>query len=43
MPRNSPYKIVLSDEEERQLRKAAAEYTSPYCEVVRAKIILLAA
>lgn len=43
MPRTSPFKIVLSDEEESQLRKAAGEYTSPYCQVVRAKIILLAA
>jgi len=43
MSRTSPFGIVLSDEEERGLRKAAAEYTSPYCDVVRAKIVLLAA
>ena len=43
MPRKSPFEIILSSEEERQLRKAAAEYTSPYCVVVRAKVILLAA
>jgi hypothetical protein len=43
MPRNSPFVIVLSGEEERCLRKLAAEYTSPYCDVVRAKIVLLAA
>jgi hypothetical protein len=43
MPRDSPFEIVLSGEEERQLRKLAAEYTSPYCNVVRAKVVLLAA
>ena len=43
MPRNSPFAIVLSGEEERCLRKRAAEYTAPYCDVVRAKIVLLAA
>src|SRR3990172_4304000 len=43
VPRRSPFELVLSDEEGRWLRKVAAEYTSPYCEVVRAKVILLAA
>jgi len=43
MPRNSPFEIALSSEEERLLRKIAAKYTSSYCDVVRAKIVLLAA
>lgn len=43
MPRKSPYNIKLIEEEERQLRKRAQKYTSPYFSVVRAKIVLLAA
>jgi len=43
MPRKSPYKVVLSDAERFQLQKMAGHYTSPYCDVVRAKIVLLAA
>ena len=43
MPRSSPYTIVLSDAEEQELRRRAAKYTLPYFEVVRAKMILLAA
>jgi transposase len=43
MPRNSPYSIVLSPEERRILEERAGKYTSPYFEVIRAKIILLAA
>ena len=43
MPRNSPYTIELSDEERQQLEHMARRYTSPYCDVVRAKIVLLAA
>jgi hypothetical protein len=43
MPRQSPYTIVLSSEEERRLRGAAARYTLPYFQVVRAQMILLAA
>jgi hypothetical protein len=43
MPRQSPYRIVLTAEEARTLRARAAEYTRPYCEVVRAKMLLLAA
>ncbi len=43
MPRESPYTIVLSSEEERQLRGLAARYTLPYFQVVRARMILLAA
>ena len=43
MPRSSPYSIVLSSQEERELRRRAAKYTLPYFEVVRAKMILFAA
>jgi len=43
MPRISPYSIVLSAPEERELRRRAAKYTLPYFEVVRARMILLAA
>jgi DNA-directed RNA polymerase specialized sigma24 family protein len=43
MPRRSPYNIQLSDEERRHLETAARRYTSPYREVVRAKIVLYAA
>jgi len=43
MPRRSPYEVVLSDDEQQQLRRMASSYTAPYCDVVRAKIVLLAA
>jgi hypothetical protein len=43
MPRSSPYLIKLSGQEERELLRRAAKYTLPYFEVVRAKMILLAA
>lgn len=43
MPRQSPFTILLSDEEREQLVAVAARYTAPYFEVVRAKIILYAA
>lgn len=43
MPRRSPYLIVLSPGERGWLEHAARSYTAPYCEVVRAKIVLLAA
>lgn len=43
MPRSSPYAIILSDAEGQELRRRAAKYTLPYFEVVRAKMILLAA
>jgi hypothetical protein len=42
MPRKSPYAINLSKEERRILETMARRYTSPYCDVVRAKIVLLA-
>jgi transposase len=43
VPRQSPYTILLSDEEHEYLEAAAARYTSPYFEVVRARIVLYAA
>lgn len=43
MPRTSPYRIVLSEEEKRELTTRSVKYTLPYYQVVRAKMILLAA
>ena len=43
MPRESPFAIVLSKEERVVPEAQARQYTSPYCDVVRAKIVLLAA
>src|SRR5213594_2237528 len=43
MPRHSPYPIMLSDSEKAALEGVARKYTSPYYQVVRAKVILLAA
>ncbi|MEX2252627.1 MAG: helix-turn-helix domain-containing protein [Thermoleophilaceae bacterium] len=42
MPRSSPYDIRLNDEERRHLEATARRYTSPYREVVRARIVLYA-
>jgi uncharacterized membrane protein len=43
MPRRSPFTITLSAEERRRLTECARKYTLPYFNVVRAKMILLAA
>jgi len=43
MPRTSPYHIVLSRAEFTELSRRAMKYTLPYYQVVRAKMILLAA
>jgi transposase len=43
VPRQSPYTIDLSNAERRELRQRAARYTAPYREVVRARIVLMAA
>lgn len=43
MPRPSPYVIVLSDQDRAVLEERARTYTAPYAQVVRAKIVLLAA
>src|SRR5580700_5974088 len=42
MPRISPFNVNLSSEERQTLESMARKYTSPYCDVIRAKIILLA-
>src|SRR5215468_4485906 len=42
MPRKSPFIISLSDEEHSELLRRARQYTSPYRDVIRAKIVLLA-
>ena len=43
MPRTSPYRIILTEDERRRLEAAARRYTSPYRDVVRARIVLYAA
>ena len=43
MPRRSPYAIALTLAERAELEASARKYTSPYRDVVRAKIILYAA
>ena len=42
MPRKSPFSVSLSSDERLMLEATARKYTSPYCDVIRAKIILLA-
>ena len=43
MPRVSPNVVLLSRAEREQLEAMARQYTAPYFEVVRAKLVLLAA
>ena len=43
MPRPSPYQIELSRNEREELEKRTHQYTLPYFEVLRARMILLAA
>ncbi len=43
MPRKSPYAIMLSAEDRYELETRARKYTSPYWDVIRAKIVLMAA
>ena len=43
MPQQSPYLINLNAEERKHLETVARKYTSPYRDVIRAKIVLLAA
>lgn len=43
MPRSSPYAITLTPKERRTLTARAHQYTLAYRDVVRAKIVLLAA
>ena len=43
MPQASPYAITLAEEEAKELDAITRKYTSPYCDVMRAKVVLLAA
>lgn len=43
MPRKTPFEIRLSGEERRILEVRARKYTLPYFEVLRARMILMAA
>ena len=42
MPRNSPYRIALTKQERKELKRRANKYTLSYFTVARAKMILLA-
>ncbi len=43
MPRHSPFTVVLSKGERQELQSRTRKYTSPHRDVLRAKIVLLAA
>ena len=43
MPRRSPYRIELTDEQRSALESLARSYTLPYWQVIRAQMVLLAA
>jgi transposase len=43
MPRKSPYVIELTKQERKELTARVRRYTAPYRDVMRAKIVLLAA
>ena len=43
MPRHSPFRIDLTREERRELEARTRKYTSAYRDVIRAKLVLLAA
>ncbi len=43
MPRQSPYVVELTQQERNELESSVRKYTSPYRDVIRAKIVLLAA
>lgn len=43
MPSSSPNVVLLTEEERKHLEAMSRRYTAPYAEVVRAKLILLAA
>jgi transposase len=43
MPRKSPYRLSLTAEQRHELEARARRYTLPYRDVVRAKIVLMAA
>jgi len=43
VPTKSPYAILLKEDERKDLQALTRRYTSSYCSVMRAKVILLAA
>src|SRR3954447_5348326 len=43
MAQRSPHRVVLTEEQRRELERRAAAYSGPYRDVVRAKAILFAA
>jgi transposase len=43
MPRRSPFVVELTQQERQELEFRVRKYTSPYRDVIRAKIVLLAA
>jgi hypothetical protein len=43
MPRQSPYRIELTDDERDELESLARSYTLPYWQVTRAQMVLMAA
>ncbi|MDQ6909164.1 MAG: helix-turn-helix domain-containing protein [Actinomycetota bacterium] len=43
MPRKSPYVLSLAADQRRELEARSRRYTLPYRDVVRAKIVLMAA
>lgn len=42
MPRKSPFKIILTNEEREHLISLARKHTAPYRDVIRAQVILMA-
>ena len=42
MPRQSPFAIELTPAEREILESRSRQYTLPYCDVIRAKLVLLA-
>jgi len=43
MPRKSPFEIILARKEKEILEAITRKYTSPYRDVMRSKVVLLAA
>lgn len=43
MPRQSPFQVILEPDQRAALEAMARRYTSPYRDVIRAKIVLYAA
>jgi hypothetical protein len=43
LPRTSPFSVVLTSDERQELEIRSGQYTSPYYQVIRARMILLAA